>query len=92
MNSGHGQRKGTTLCLLAKPKTLRWSDSSLETTCGTTAQGGPWPSQEAFSTQVSLLPASVLQFLFSKLGDLFLGHQSIQDLACPFFVCQLVEH
>ncbi|GFX64304.1 hypothetical protein TNCV_1500281 [Trichonephila clavipes] len=43
---------------------------------GMTAQGGHWPSQEAFSR-----PAFFLQVFsnayFLKLGDLFLGHQSI---------------
>ncbi|GFX17104.1 hypothetical protein TNCV_4266301 [Trichonephila clavipes] len=42
---------------------------------GLTTQGGPWPSQEAFSRLSFFLPVFSNSEL-SKLDDLFLGHQS----------------
>ncbi|GFX04200.1 hypothetical protein TNCV_3973491 [Trichonephila clavipes] len=50
-------------------------------TTGTTAQGEPWPFQEAFSRPAFFLPvfSNSLEKTgrFSKLGDHFLGYQYI---------------
>ncbi|GFU94125.1 hypothetical protein TNCV_966951 [Trichonephila clavipes] len=43
---------------------------------GSTALGGPWPSEEAFSRSAFFLPV-VLQFLVLKTRSSFPSHQSI---------------